>query len=435
MMRFIALIVLLVITNAVEIDDVHTWFDRPYSKHKNRPNSGLGKHKFPYSQELSNELQLIKPMNIIKSTDTTSESQYIILDVAPRVIKNDEVVVVSYYSTTPNLQKYGDWIGAYSPADVDITKTVPVKWGYCDEDDDYVANGYGSLNFNLTNLRADVKFYYFTSGTYYPVMVNKSESTVTFENINEPLRPRVVPTGDPDVFSLLWSSATSASPQLQWGEVKGTYANIVDAVTSVINRADMPGAFANSTGWRDLGLLHTASLQGMVELSSKTIYYRFGDKNTNDWSREYTFLVPPKAGSQPPTRPTRVILFDDLGRGSTDDTYTWNEYGRPSIELTMALGPEVSSGMVDAIYHGGDISYATGYMAVWDFYLDQISNVASGAIYLTTVGNHESDCPNSASYYAGSSKYGRYGDSGGECGVAATRLIPMPAPATTNQPW
>ena len=34
---------------------------------------------------------------------------------------------------------------------------------------------------------------------------------------------------------------------------------------------------------------------------------------------------------QPPDRPTTVILFDDLGRGSLDQSYTWNEYGRPSV--------------------------------------------------------------------------------------------------------
>jgi acid phosphatase type 7 len=54
--------------------------------------------------------------------------------------------------------------------------------------------------------------------------------------------------------------------------------------------------------------------------------------------------------------------------------------------------------------------------------------VASGAVYLTTVGNHESDWYNSASLYSNA-------DSGGECGVMTTRLLPMPAPATTNQPW
>jgi hypothetical protein len=145
--------------------------------------------------------------------------------------------------------------------------------------------------------------------------------------------------------------------------------------------------------------------------------------------------VPLLPGEVVPERGTRVLLFDDMGRGSTDDTYTWNEYGRPSIYTAMSIGEELEHTAYDAIYLGGDISYATGYMAVWDFYLDQISNFASKSIFLTTVGNHESDCPNSASYYAGASYDGRMGDSGGECGVASTTLIPMPTPATTDEPW
>ena len=54
--------------------------------------------------------------------------------------------------------------------------------------------------------------------------------------------------------------------------------------------------------------------------------------------------------------------------------------------------------------------------------------VAGKTLYLTTVGNHESDWPGSPSYY-------QVTDSGGECGVVTTRLIPMPYPATTNTPW
>jgi hypothetical protein len=90
----------------------------------------------------------------------------------------------------------------------------------------------------------------------------------------------------------------------------------------------------------------------------------------------------------------------------------------------------VANGSVDAIYHSGDISYANGYMASWDFFLDMISPMAGSALYLTTVGNHESDWPDTASlpFYHNHA-------SGGECGVCSTKLIPMPAPATTNTPW
>ena len=46
----------------------------------------------------------------------------------------------------------------------------------------------------------------------------------------------------------------------------------------------------------------------------------------------------------------------------------------------------------------------------------------------------ESDCPNSPSYYVGST-YKGWGDSGGECGWATTTMLPLPAPAVNDKPW
>lgn len=41
-----------------------------------------------------------------------------------------------------------------------------------------------------------------------------------------------------------------------------------------------------------------------------------------------------------------------MGRGTDDDSFTWNEYGRPSFYTAAAVGYEVSKGDVDAVYHG-----------------------------------------------------------------------------------
>lgn len=185
-------------------------------------------------------------------------------------------------------------------------------------------------------------------------------------------------------------------------------------------------------GWRDLGLIHHANMTGMYALANTKIYYIYGDEATSDYSNETEFYVPPAAGQQPPAyknRGTRVIIYDDFGRGSNDDAFTWRFYGVPSLNTTMAVAAEIEAGTVDAIYHGGDISYATGYIAVWDFFMDMIAPMAGSVIYLTTVGNHESDWPNTSTLYPEST------DSGGECGVVTTELLPMPAPATTNEPW
>ena len=82
------------------------------------------------------------------------------------------------------------------------------------------------------------------------------------------------------------------------------------------------------------------------------------------------------------------------------------------------------------LYIGGDISYADGYMVVWDFFLGQIAPKTGKVPYVTTVGNHEMDWPGIPEVI-----YPNNTDSGGECGVLSTTLIPMPAPATTYTPW
>lgn len=128
--------------------------------------------------------------------------------------------------------------------------TSPVKYGWCDESATYLSQGFGNLLFNLTNLRADVAFYYFTGGTYSPIVVNATTSSmyVSFRDENQPLRPRVVPTGNPDVFHLLWSSSSSQKPQLQWGVKTGKYTSFVSANSSYINRTSLCGGPANTTG-------------------------------------------------------------------------------------------------------------------------------------------------------------------------------------------
>ncbi|EKX51016.1 hypothetical protein GUITHDRAFT_161772 [Guillardia theta CCMP2712] len=85
----------------------------------------------------------------------------------------------------------------------------------------------------------------------------------------------------------------------------------------------------------------------------------------------------------------------------------------------------------------GDISYAKGFESEWENFMDQvwkIEEIATQVPYMTAIGNHERDWPNSGE------KEKRHGksrsvrgsfDSGGECGVAYNRRFVMPAPSPT----
>ena len=53
------------------------------------------------------------------------------------------------------------------------------------------------------------------------------------------------------------------------------------------------------------------------------------------------------------------------------------------------MAEEVKSGNADSIFHIGDISYATGFLVEWDYFLHLISPVASRVSYMTAIGNHE----------------------------------------------
>jgi hypothetical protein len=121
----------------------------------------VGKHKFarhiPSSdEEPTNEFQMIVPEAI---TFSTTSGAYAFTSVSPLIISNDEVVTVNFTSSSPSSK---DWIGAYSPINVNITETVPIKYGYCDETSSYLSSGVGYLTFNFTNVRDDIIFYYFT---------------------------------------------------------------------------------------------------------------------------------------------------------------------------------------------------------------------------------------------------------------------------------
>ena len=119
-------------------------------------------------KNIANEFQLLgHPSSIdIKHNELSaadSNALYVITDVSPLRINNDDIVTITFRSSNPTSN---DFIAAYSPANVSINEKAPVKWGYCDGNASYITNGIGSLTFNFTNLRDDIAFYFFTAQSY-----------------------------------------------------------------------------------------------------------------------------------------------------------------------------------------------------------------------------------------------------------------------------
>ncbi len=254
------------------------------------------------------------------------DPRFTITSVSPLLIANDGVVTVSFSTTAPPSTL--DWIGAFSPTNPSLVVTsVPVKYGKCKSSPGYMTTGVGSIAFGLTNLRANVAFYYFVGGTKNSTLVATSSQFVSFVNINQPLRNRIVPTGNPNVLSLLWSTANATAPMVKWGSSSGSYTHSSVGIISTVSQSSMCGSPANSSGWRDLGNINTAPISGIVtmNLGSSWIYYTFGDSLMNLWSPEFRFWVPPARGHFTAGRGTRVVLMADMGTGSSAQTSNSSE--------------------------------------------------------------------------------------------------------------
>ncbi len=81
-----------------------------------------------HGMQLANEYQVIHPENVVRGSNKYVDGVDFKIDsISPLNINNDEIVTVSFTAKVPTGK---DWIGAYSPSDVDITKTVPGMENY-----------------------------------------------------------------------------------------------------------------------------------------------------------------------------------------------------------------------------------------------------------------------------------------------------------------
>jgi hypothetical protein len=419
-----------------------------------------------------------------------SSRTYKISSVSPVKISNNELVTVKFETDSPSSL---DWIAAYSPADVDVKKATPVLYSLCsgipptnNENlpkvrrlessggnlpsqpvNDYLHSGIGEVRFNFTNIRSSIKFYYFNSNRTFPLTsmpVASSTEIVSFKNPNELFLNRIIPGKDVNSYRLLWSSANSHLPYLRWGIFPGQYPFLSNGTISRINRQDLCGTPANTTGYFDLGMINEASFGNITEqhlLGNTVIYYIFGDHSfPNDHSKEFQFLLPPIAGELPSKSSdpsTTLAIIGDLGVSfpisSKHPSTTvssgvsfWDGIYPPAIDTVLAIEDQVRKNQINGLLHVGDLSYANGYLSVWYFYLNMLSPIISRIPYLTVVGNHEVDDIKEHYSLADSNEHRNHSTSsellypethgsGGECGVVFSALFPMPTKNTIETPW
>lgn len=185
--------------------------------------------------------------------------------------------------------------------------------------------------------------------------------------------------------------------------------------------------------WFDSPNIYTAVLTGLVP--GQTYHYRIGDSLT---VREFK-----SAPLVDPNTKFAFATYGDMGNThkSSEGDFKKNKCPGATKNL-LRITQDVDEGKVNMVLHMGDIAYADGRQDEWDLFLSRVEPIASRVPYMVGVGNHEYDYkpPKTPKKKAKKSKvvdisgakgpynpFPNFGnDSGGECGVAVTKLFRMP---------
>ncbi|KAJ7949288.1 Purple acid phosphatase [Quillaja saponaria] len=382
-------------------------------------------------------------------------NQFLQINVSSNSSLSDEQFVTV---TVTGVSKPSDqhWIGMISPSHSDVGSCplnevlyaqtgdlsslpllchYPVKAEYLSNDPDYlickkkecktyskgkcqVTTCSGSLSFHVINIRTDIEFVLFSGGFGGPCIMGRS-NPLSFANPKKPLYGHLSSIDSTGTsMRLTWVSGDKEPQQAQYGSGKTVTSQVTtfsqdDMCTSVVPSP------AKDFGWHDPGYIHSVVMTGLQP--SRSFSYRYGSASVG-WSEQIQFRTPPAAGSEE----LRFLTFGDMGKAPRDSSV--EHYIQPgSLSVIKAMANEVKSNNIDSIFHIGDISYATGFLVEWDFFLHQISPIASKVSYMTAIGNHERDYIDSGSVYVTP-------DSGGECGVPYETYFPMPTTAK-DKPW
>ncbi|CAH9085272.1 unnamed protein product [Cuscuta epithymum] len=372
----------------------------------------------------------------------------------PNQLSDEETVTVHVDGVM--LPSSTDWVALISPSHSDVSDCLfnwykyketgdfsklpllchyPVKAQYVSSDPNYLSRNNkkcqtktgkicwlwtynATLQFHVINIRTEIQFVLFTGGFKTPCILKKSDA-FSFSNPNSPLYPHLSSV-DSSATSMrvTWVSGDKSPQKLRYGNgIPQT------SLVTTFTQNEMCG-FANTTpavsfGWHDPGYVHSAVMTGLRP--STTYNYTHGSDSCG-WSNSRTFRTPPAAGSNE----VKFLAFGDMGRTPLDKSV--EHYNQPgSLSVVQAMEQEVLSGNIDSIFHIGDISYATGFLVEWDYFLQLITPVASRISYMTAIGNHERGSRDEGSNY-------KNVDSGGECGIPYETYFPMPT-SEKDKPW
>lgn len=276
----------------------------------------------------------------------------------------------------------------------------------------------GSVTFHVVNIRTDIEFVFLTGGFDTPCILRRS-SPISFANPSMPLYGHISSIDSTATsMRLTWVSGDRTPQQVRYGD-----GNSATSTVTTFTQNDMCSGIlaspAKDFGWHNPGYIHTAVMSKLQP--SQSYMYKYGSDSIG-WSDQISFKTPPASGSDE----LRFLAYGDMGKAPLDPSV--EHYIQPgSLSVVKAMIDEVATRKIDSIFHIGDISYATGFLVEWDYFLSLITPLARHVPYMTAIGNHERDYEGSGSVYITP-------DSGGECGVPYETYFPMPTIAK-DKPW
>ncbi|XP_028760592.1 probable inactive purple acid phosphatase 27, partial [Neltuma alba] len=369
-------------------------------------------------------------------------------------LSDDEFVTVTVSGVSQPSDD--DWVAMISPSNSDVNTCLsnrlyylqtgdtaelpllchyPVKAQYMKSDPNYlscknkqckksekgnctVTTCSGSIKFHVINIRTEIEFVFFSGGFSNPCILSRS-TPLSFANPNKPLYGHISSLDSSgSLMRVTWVSGDKKPQQVQYADGKTETSQVTtfsqdDMCTSALKSP------AKDFGWHDPGYIHSAVMKGLKP--STTFSYRYGSDSAG-WSEQIKFSTPTAGGSDE----LRFLAYGDMGKTPLDASE--EHYIQPgALSVLKAMASDVDSNNVNSIFHIGDISYATGFLAEWDFFLHLIAPAASRVSYMTAIGNHERDYVDSGSLYITP-------DSGGECGVPYETYFQMPISAK-DKPW
>lgn len=194
---------------------------------------------------------------------------------------------------------------------------------------------------------------------------------------------------------IMWVTADAypagVQPRVSYRLADGTTTHTVDGTSETYT---VPYRWYNDY---PMPYTHFVELSGLAVDTSYT--YQVGPNNvdptsgSDQWSPEYTFSSARNPTQDQTGIPSRLAMYGDQG--------TYLPWGATVAEMVSGL---VDQGLVDAVMHVGDLSYAgidsnipfINYTKademefIWDVWSGINSPVARRVPYMTGVGNHES---------------------------------------------